>query len=133
MNQAVAAPTVGVDALIDAAMTRIETLDIATAIERHQGGGSLFVDLRELHELEVAGRIPGAVHVPRGTLEFRVDPRSGFFLDAFSTGRPLVVFCQLAARSALATVTLLDMGFTGVSHIAGGFAAWKQAGGPVED
>ncbi|MCJ2182514.1 rhodanese-like domain-containing protein [Novosphingobium sp. 1949] len=122
----------GVESLIAAAMERIETLDVATAIARRAKGDALFVDLREAHELAASGRIPGAVHVPRGTLEFRVDPNSGFYLEHFEPGRPLILFCQLAARSALAVATLQDMGLPRVSHIAGGFAAWREAGGPVD-
>ncbi len=125
-------PITGVDSLIAAAMERIETLDVATAIARHARGEALFVDLREAHELAASGRIPGAVHVPRGTLEFRVDPNSGFYLEDFVTERSLILFCQLAARSALAVATLQDMGLANVSHIAGGFAAWHKAGGPVD-
>lgn len=122
----------GVKNLVAAAMARIETLDVRSAIARHEKGESLFVDLREAHELAASGRIPGALHIPRGTLEFRVDPASDFFLEAFSQGRPLVLFCALAARSALAVATLQDMGLANVSHIAGGFAAWRAAHGPVE-
>lgn len=121
-----------VESLIGAAMARIETLDVAEAIARHRRGAALFVDLREAHELVAFGRIPGAVHVPRGTLEFRIDPSSGFFLPDFAEERPLIVFCQLAARSALAVATLHDMGVGEVCHIGGGFAAWRQADGPVE-
>lgn len=122
----------GVDSLITAAMKRIETLDVATAIARHANGEALFVDLREAHELAASGRIPGSVHVPRGTLEFRVDPNSGFYLEDFEAERPLILFSQLAARSALAVATLQDMGLVSVSHIAGGFAAWREAGGPID-
>lgn len=122
----------GVDNLVAAAMEQIETLNVKTAIGLHQKGEALFVDLREAHELTECGRIPGAVHVPRGTLEFRVDPDSAFYLEALDPGRPLILFCQLSARSALATATLQGMGIDKVSHIAGGFAAWRDAGGPIE-
>ncbi|WP_034999514.1 rhodanese-like domain-containing protein [Beijerinckia mobilis] len=118
--------------LVSRAMQRVKTLDVAEAIAAHAHSNALFVDLREPHEIERTGMIPGAVHVPRGTLEFRVDPESPFFMEDFGQDRPIILYCQLAARSALATATLIDMGIENVSHISGGFAAWTEACGPVE-
>ena len=94
--------SVGAQALVDRAMERVHTLELDEAFALHSAADALFVDLREPHEIAAEGLIPGAVRVPRGTLEFRVDPHSPFFLKAFADSRPLVLYCQLAARSALA-------------------------------
>jgi rhodanese-related sulfurtransferase len=120
--------------LVAEAMALVHTLTLEQARERHAQGGALFVDLRDVRELEREGVIPGAVHAPRGMLEFWVDPESPYFHKAFEgtkSGQPMVLFCAAGWRSALATRTLLEMGFEQVSHIEGGFTAWKEAGAPV--
>lgn len=116
--------------MVDRAMCRVKTLPSGEAIRLHSSGEALFVDLREPHEMAL-GAVPSAISVPRGTLEFRVDPESPFFLEEFASNKPLVLYCQLAARSALAAATLMDMGIENVAHIGGGFAAWRDDGGPI--
>jgi rhodanese-related sulfurtransferase len=122
--------------LVDEAMAAVRTLSVAEARARHAAGDALFVDLRDVRELEREGIVPGAVHAPRGMLEFWVDPASPYFHKAFQgvqEGQPMVLFCALGWRSALATKTLLEMGFENSSHIDGGFTAWKAAGAPVAE
>jgi rhodanese-related sulfurtransferase len=119
--------------LVDEAMAGVHTLTLAEARGAHAAGEELFVDLRDIRELEREGVIPGAVHAPRGMLEFWVDPESPYFHKAFASGKPLVLFCAAGWRSALAAKTLQDMGVEGVSHIDGGFSAWKAAGAPVAE
>ncbi len=122
--------------LVEEAMAQVRTLDLAQARAAHAEGRALFVDLRDVRELEREGVIPGAVHAPRGMLEFWVDPTSRYFhkgFDGVQDGRPMVLFCAAGWRSALATRTLMEMGFTEVSHIEGGFTAWKAGGAPVAD
>ena len=119
--------------LVDEAMASVRTLTLAQAQAAHQAGQQLFVDLRDICELEREGVIPGAVHTPRGMLEFWIDPESPYFHKAFADGRPLVLFCAAGWRSALAAQTLQQMGVEGVSHIEGGYTAWKAAGAPVAD
>ncbi len=119
--------------LVDEAMACVRTLSLTEAQAAHQAGRQLFVDLRDIRELEREGLIPGAVHAPRGMLEFWVDPESPYFHKAFADGKPLVLFCAAGWRSALAAKTLQDMGVEGVSHIEGGYTAWKAAGAPVAD
>ena len=122
--------------LVDEAMAAVRTLSVAEARVRHAAGDALFVDLRDVRELEREGIVPGAVHAPRGMLEFWVDPASPYFHKAFQgvqEGQPMVLFCALGWRSALATKTLLEMGFENSSHIDGGFTAWKAAGAPVAE
>jgi rhodanese-related sulfurtransferase len=118
--------------LVDEAMAEIRTLALDEARARLGAADTLFVDLRDIRELDREGRIPGALHAPRGLLEFWVDPESPYFHQAFGEGKSLVLFCAMGWRSALATKALQDMGVDGVCHIEGGFTAWRDAGAPVE-
>ena len=95
--------------------------------------GLLLLDIREIQERVDLGTIPGAKHSPRGMLEFWADPKSPYYRDWFEEGRRTVLFCAGGARSALAARALLDMGFRDVAHLEGGFKAWREAGGAVED
>lgn len=117
--------------LIDEATARITTLSLDEARAKLDDPGVLFVDIRDPRELDRLGLIPGAFHAPRGMLEFWVDPDSPYYKPELGEERELVLFCQGGWRSALATAALVDMGREGVSHIDGGFGAWKKAGLPV--
>ncbi len=117
--------------LVDEASAQIVTLSLDEARALHGRDGLLFVDLRDVRELEREGVIPGAFHAPRGVLEFWVDPQSEYFKPVFGQGRRLVLFCAAGWRSALAAKTLQDMGLSEVCHVDGGFTAWKAAGAPV--
>ena len=117
--------------LVAEAKARIENLDVA-GVDKEQADGVLLVDLREPGELTEAGRIPGSVHVPRGMLEFRADPTSSYYQDVFDPERRIILHCATGGRSALATATLQDMGYTNVAHLDGGFKAWVEAGRPIE-
>ncbi len=125
--------TKGVKALVADAENEIETLTVQEAIGVHGDDGVTFVDIRDIRELWRDGAMPGALHAPRGMLEFWVDPDSPYYKDLFASGRKFVFFCAGGLRSALATKAVQDMGLKPVAHIAGGFGAWKAAGGPVED
>jgi rhodanese-related sulfurtransferase len=92
----------------------------------------VFVDVRETVERQKTGGIKGSVHAPRGFLEFHADPESPSHIPALSSGKRLVLYCASGGRSALAAKTLGEMGVPNVSHLAGGFAAWKEANGPIE-
>jgi rhodanese-related sulfurtransferase len=124
--------TVTADSLVAAAEREIENLDVVEAIKLHGRDDVVFVDIRDIRELNRDGRIPGAFHCPRGMLEFWVDPSSKYHKDIFSQDKRFVFFCAASARSALATQTVQRMGLKPVAHIKGGLGAWKQAGGPVE-
>ncbi len=78
------------------------------------------------------GRIPGAVHAPRGFLEFIADPASPMHKPELSSGKRLMIYCGSGGRSVLATKTLVDMGLDKVANIAGGFQAWVGTGGDIE-
>jgi rhodanese-related sulfurtransferase len=119
--------------LVDEANAEIETLSVDQALECHGDPDIIFVDLRDVRELQREGVIPGAIHVPRGMLEFWVDPESPYHKDVFASGKRFLLFCAAGWRSALATKTVQDMGLERVSHFDGGFTAWKEAGGPVEE
>lgn len=124
---------VGYQALIDGAMAQIETLSLEQAQTLLQDPNTVFVDIRDVRELEREGMIPHAVHAPRGMLEFWVDPDSPYYKSIFGEGKRLVLYCASAWRSALATETLQKMGVPQVCHLAGGFSAWKGAGLPVAE
>jgi rhodanese-related sulfurtransferase len=119
--------------LVDDAMERIRTISVDEAEAKLTDESVLFVDLRDLRELEREGVVPGAFHATRGMLEFWVDPASPYYKPVFGEGREMVLFCGGGWRSALAADTLQQMGFTTkeVCHIDGGFAAWKAAGKPT--
>jgi rhodanese-related sulfurtransferase len=119
--------------MVEAAMARVKTLGVDEARALHGREGVVFVDLRDVRELEREGVIPGAVHAPRGMLEFWFDPASPYYREVFDAEKQFVLFCALGWRSALATQTLMDMGLPDVAHIEGGFTAWKQAGAPVAE
>jgi len=123
----------GYKQLLADALARIDTLSVADAQTKLGDPGVVFIDIREARELEREGTIPGAFHAPRGMLEFWVDPESPYHKEVFGSDKQFIIFCQSAWRSALATATLVEMGLTSVSHIEGGFSAWKQAGGPIAD
>ena len=124
--------TVHVEALVAAAECAIETLSVEAARALHDRDDVTFVDLRDIRELNREGRVPGAFHCPRGMLEFWIDPHSKYHKPVFAEDKRFVFFCAAGQRSALATETSQRMGLKPVAHIAGGFAAWKAAGGPVE-
>ena len=94
--------------------------------------GVLFVDVREGEELQKTGRLRGAVHVPRGLLEFQADPSSPAHKPELAKGRKLILFCASGGRSALAAKALKDMGIDKVAHVEGGFPALRDAGAPLE-
>ena len=92
----------------------------------------VLVDIRDIRELWRDGVIPGAVHAPRGMLEFWVDPESPYARDVFQSGKRFVFFCAGGLRSALAARSVHEMGLAPVCHMEGGFGAWKESGFPVE-
>ena len=118
--------------MVDEAKARITTLPVDEARKRLGQEGVVFVDLRDVRELEREGAIPGAFHCPRGMLEFWLDPESPYHKPVFAAGKEFVFFCNAAWRSALAADTAQQMGLENVKEMDGGFTAWKAAGYPVE-
>ena len=124
--------TRGYKELVAEAETMIETLPVADAVTLVGKDDVVLVDLRDPRELERDGRVPGAFHCPRGMLEFWIDPESPYHKPVFAQDKRFVFFCGGGWRSALAARAAQEMGLRPVAHVAGGFAAWKKAGGPVE-
>ncbi|MBL0403076.1 rhodanese-like domain-containing protein [Microvirga aerilata] len=123
--------TRGYKTLLDEASAKIRTLPVAEAMALHGSEDVVFVDLRDPRELDREGRIPGAVHCPRGMLEFWIDPDSPYHKPVFAQDKTFVFFCAAGWRSALSAATAQDMGLKPVAHVEGGFTAWKNQGGPV--
>jgi rhodanese-related sulfurtransferase len=122
----------GCKQLLAEANAKIEAITVEEAIKLHDDPNTVIVDLRDIRERQRDGFIPGALHAPRGMLEFWIDPESPYHKEIFASGKRFVFHCASGARSALATATVQDMGLEPVCHVAGGFVAWKEAGGPVE-
>lgn len=119
--------------MVDEAEARIATVTPEEALALVDDEDVVLVDVRDRRELEREGRVPGAFHAPRGMLEFWIDPDSPYHHDVFAEDRRFVFYCASGWRSALAAATAQDMGLDRVAHVGGGFTAWREAGGPVED
>ena len=122
----------GYKALLDEANAAIEAVSPAEASQLAGDDDVVLVDLRDIRELQREGRVPGAIHAPRGMLEFWVDPESPYHREMFAEDKRLVFYCASAWRSALATDTLQQMGMENICHLSGGFSAWKEAEKPIE-
>ena len=122
----------GYKALLAEANAMVETIPATEAMALLGKDDVVLVDLRDPRELEREGRVPGAFHCPRGMLEFWIDPESPYHKPVFAEDKKFVFFCAGGWRSALAARTAREMGLKPVAHLGGGFAAWKEAGGPVE-
>lgn len=123
----------GFKALIAEANASIRTISVQDAIALMDAEDVVFLDIRESAERQNGGSIRGAVHAPRGFLEFIVDPEGPMHKPQIEAEKTLVLFCASGGRSTLAARTLQEMGFGDVCHIAGGFQAWQQAGGDIEE
>lgn len=117
--------------LVAQAKAEITTLSIDETRSILREGRARLVDIRDIRELDRAGRIDGALHAPRGMLEFWIDPQSPYHRPELATGETLVLFCAAAARSALAVKTLQDMGVENAVEMDGGFKGWAAAGHPI--
>ncbi|MEC9368191.1 MAG: rhodanese-like domain-containing protein [Pseudomonadota bacterium] len=124
--------TTGVKQLVEEARKEIEEIEAEDARSLLGDDGVVIVDLRDVRELKREGKIPGSFHCPRGMLEFWIDPASPYFKPVFGEDKKFVFHCASGWRSALATQIAQRMGLKPVAHIAGGFTAWKKAGGDVE-
>jgi rhodanese-related sulfurtransferase len=124
--------TRGYKRLLAEAAEQIETMTAADAIAAATRDDVVIVDLRDPREIEREGRIPGAFACTRGMLEFWIDPESPYAKPVFQEDKKFIFHCAGGWRSALAAKTAQDMGLKPVAHIEGGFAAWRDAGGPVE-
>lgn len=124
---------IGFKELVEKAESEIETVSAGEAMERLKDPNVVIVDLRDVREVAREGKIPNAFHMPRGMLEFWIDPESPYYKSIFSTDKKFIFYCNKGWRSALATATAKMMGLENVCHIAGGYAAWVEANGPTEE
>lgn len=122
---------IGYKQLVEEAEREIRTLSVEEALSKYSQDGVVFVDIRDVRELQREGVIPDALHAPRGMLEFWVDPESPYHKEIFASGQEFVFFCAGGLRSALAAQAVQRMGLEPVAHIAGGFGAWREAGGHI--
>lgn len=114
--------------LVNEALDQIKTISTDEAFEKSSKNECNLIDIRDIRELDKEGRVENSNHIPRGMLEFWLDPDSVYFKDRkLDMNKEMVLFCAGGLRSALAAKTLQEMGFEKVSHIDGGFAALKQS------
>ena len=114
--------------LVLEALKHIKTISANEAFELVNDDKCNLIDIRDIRELDREGRLENAKHIPRGMLEFWLDPESAYFKDGkLDLNKEMVLFCAGGLRSALAAKTLTDMGYEKVSHIEGGFGAIKQS------
>ena len=115
--------------LVTEANQEIETIDILKVKSLIDKNDCILIDVRDIRELWKEGTVENSKHIPRGMLEFWLDPQSSYFKENhFDLKKKMVLYCALGLRSALATKSLVDMGFKNVAHVKGGFDALKQCG-----
>jgi rhodanese-related sulfurtransferase len=119
--------------MVEEAKRGIENLSAAELKTEIDTGGAVVVDIRDHREVYLKGKVPGAVHAPRGMLEFWVDPASEYHRDVFDPSRRYVLYCAGGGRSALAAKAMKDMGYDDVAHLEPGFGGWESAGYDIED
>ena len=122
----------GVKELVAEAESQVNTLTPAQVDERLGVQGVLLVDLRDIRELKRDGKVPEAVHVPRGMLEFWIDPDSAYYKSFFDDAEEIILYCNKGSRSALAAQSLQSMGVENVSHMQGGMEQWVSDIGRLE-
>ena len=114
--------------LVSEALEQIKTISTDEAYKMQSDNKCNLIDIRDIRELQKEGQVEGANHIPRGMLEFWLDPESIYFKEGkLDLNKEMVLFCAGGMRSALAAKSLKDMGFKKVSHIDGGFGALKQS------
>ncbi len=115
--------------LVDEALKSIETLNSTEVKKLAESDEITLIDVRDIREIWKEGTIENAKHIPRGMLEFWLDPGSTYYqANKINDVKKMVLFCALGLRSALATKSLMDMGFKNVAHVDGGFDALKKSG-----
>ena len=115
--------------LVAEALKEIKTISPVDALKMYDNNQCTLIDIRDVRELENSGRIDNSNHIPRGMLEFWMDPESPYFKEGkIDINKEIVLFCAGGFRSALAAKSLKDMGFKNVCHIDGGFKAMKNSG-----
>jgi hypothetical protein len=121
----------GIKQLLTEAGHKAPAISVQDAQQRVGDANTVFVDIRDVRELEREGMIPGAFHAPRGMLEFWVDPESPYYKPVFTEDKTFILYCQSDWRGVLAAATLKEMGLPNVFHLAGGYTEWRKSGGPT--
>ncbi len=119
---------VGFQDLLDEANAMVESVAPSALARKLDDPDLVVVDIRDIRELEREGLIEGALHAPRGMLEFWIDPKSPYARPIFQEDKCFVFYCRSDWRSALATAVATRLGLQQVSHLEGGFSAWQEAG-----
>ena len=115
--------------LVEEALKGIETLNSAEVKKLSENNEITLIDVRDIREIWKEGTVENSRHIPRGMLEFWLDPESTYYqANKIKDVKKMVLFCALGWRSALATKSLVDMGFKNVAHVDGGFDALKKVG-----
>lgn len=122
----------GIMQLAEQALSEVDTITSEEALARKDDGDLVFVDVRDIREVEKSDTITGSHHAPRGMIEFWFDPQSPYHRDIYGDkNKTYVLFCNGNPRSALSAKALKDMGISNVAQLTGGMPAWREAGGPT--
>ncbi|MEM7541172.1 MAG: rhodanese-like domain-containing protein [Pseudomonadota bacterium] len=123
----------GIMQLAEQALAAVATISCEQALARKDDGDLIFVDVRDIREVEKSDTIEGSHHAPRGMIEFWFDPQSPYYRDIYGDqAKTYVLFCNGNPRSALSAKALKDIGIDNVAQLSGGMPAWRDAGGPTE-
>ena len=122
----------GFRALVEEAEAQVDSLTPGQVNQKLHQPGVRLVDLRDIRELKREGRIPDSLHVPRGMLEFWIDPDSPYYMKEFDEAEEIILYCNKGWRSALAAFSLKSMGIEKVTHMRGGMEQWQQEIGRID-
>ena len=122
----------GIMQLAEQALKEVDSITSEEALARKNDGDLVFVDVRDIREVEQSDTIEGSHHAPRGMIEFWFDPESPYYRDMYGDkDKTYVLFCNGNPRSALSAKALKELGIKNVAQLSGGMPAWREAGGPV--
>ncbi len=122
----------GIMQMAEQALKELDTIDAAEAVAKKDDGSLIFVDVRDIREVEQSDTIEGSHHAPRGMIEFWFDPESPYYREIYGDkDKTYVLFCNGNPRSALSGKALKDMGIANIAQLSGGIPAWREAGGPT--
>ena len=122
----------GIMEMAEQALAEVESISCEDALARKSDGNLVFVDVRDIREVEQSDTIEGSQHAPRGMIEFWFDPESPYHREIYNdASKTYVLFCNGNPRSALSAKALKDMGISNVAQLAGGMPAWRECGGPT--
>ena len=124
--------TKGIKALLAEANAVVPSISVEEAAGLLDSQDHVFIDLRDIRELQRSGKIPNAFSCPRGMLEFWIDPDSPYHKELFNQDKTYVFYCASGGRSAMAALVSMDMGRSPVMNRPGGVGAWKNAGGKLQ-